>query len=223
MLPSIDVASKATSLPFVPVEVLDRKLLWEGGIISIAVPETAKEGSYPSDAGPQKFVKFAHNVKGGVVNFFVHDEEPTRLLGKKITAEVEIWEKTLADGRKFLYVDLDPTSDTMPIMNRISVMSVKKKDVAMQEGFAAFETPAPLIGVIVVAPVESKIIIKAKASARKPVQAYTTKTAKPPTMVVEAIKNPEPPPVSTGSPELDRLVATQGWKIGFRSGKSARR
>ena len=189
----------------------------------MTVPSTAEEGEYPSDAGPQKFVRFAQNVKGGVVNFFVHDDEPTRFLGKKIIAEVEIWEKTLADGRKFLYVDLDLTSiDVIFVTHRLAVMSMKKKDVLVQKGFVTCETSAPLVGVIVIAPIESKIIIKVKAPVRKPVQAHSTKTAKPRTTVVEAVKHSEPPPVSTGSPELDRLVNIKGWKVGYRSGKSAR-
>ena len=218
MLPSIGAAPAASS----PVAVLDRKMLWKGGIIGMTVPSTAEEGEYPSEAGPQKFVRFAQNVKGGVVNFFVHDAEPTRFCGTRIVAEVEIWEKVLADGRKFLYVDLDPTSHAMPVMHRIAVMSVKKKDVLVQKGFVTCETSAPLVGVIVIAPIESKIIIKVKAPVRKPVQAHSTKTAKPRTTVVEAVKHSEPPPVSTGSPELDRLVNIKGWKVGYRSGKSAR-
>src|SRR3989344_3129266 len=132
MLPSIGAAPAASS----PVAVLDRKMLWKGGIIGMTVPSTAEEGEYPSDAGPQKFVRFAQNVKGGVVNFFVHDDEPTMFLGKKIIAEVEIWEKTLADGRKFLYVDLDLTSiDVIFVTHRLAVMSMKKKDVLVQKGF----------------------------------------------------------------------------------------
>ena len=219
MLPSIIAAPTASS----SVAVLERKMLWEGGVISIAVPETAEEGEYPSDAGPNKFVRFAQNVKGGVINFFVHDEEPTRLRGTRITAEVEIWEKTLADGRKFLYIDLDPASQVMPVMHRLAVMSMKKKDVLVQEGFVTCETPMPLVGVIVLAPAASKILIKTKpVRTQRPAQAHPTKVVKSRPSVVETVKRLEPPPVSTGSPELDRLVNEKGWRVGHRSGKSAR-
>lgn len=187
MLPSIGAAPAASS----PVAVLERKMLWNGGIITIAVPATAEEGEYPSDAGPNKFVRFAQNVKGGVVNFFVHDTEPTRLCGTRITAEVEVWQKTLADGREFLYVDLDPTSNAMPVMHRLAVMSCKASDID-GSGLTVFKTPEPLQGVVVVAPAESKIWIKAQLTAIE-------------------VKKTEPR-ITTGDSQLDRYLR-DGWEI----------
>ncbi len=193
-------AALAASSPFT---VLERKMLWVGGVIEITVPETANEGSYPSDAGPQRFVRFAQSVKGGVVNFFVHDAEPTRLLGKKIIADVKIWEKRLADGRKFLYVDFHPTANTSSAVHRMSVMNAQKKDIVMEEGFAAFETPAPFVGVVVVAPVGSKILIKAPLA--------FAGTQKPKFLTI-------PSPVSTGDRKLDQLIK-DGWKINHENDK----
>ena len=199
MLSSIEAVKAASpSAPVATIATINRRMLWNGGIISIVVPPTAKEGEYPSPAGPQKFIKFPITVTGGVVNVFVHDEEPTRLLGQRISAAAEIWQKTLADGRKFLHVDLDPVPG--PITHRVSVMSARKEDLIFQDGFAAFDTPMPLRGMVVAAPVDSKIRIKPRPTPGAEASRPTVETKRP------------PKPRTTGDRQLDRYLA-DGWKI----------
>ncbi|MDP1689634.1 MAG: hypothetical protein Q8L52_00270 [bacterium] len=195
MLSSIEAVAVSAASP--SVSVLNRQILWSGGVISINVPPSAKEGEYPSAIGPKKFVKFAQGVKGGVVNFFVHDEDPARFCGKQIIAGIEIWQKTLVDGRKFLYVDLDLAQYAMCIPNRIAVMSVLEKDLVFQDGMVAFETPSPLQGVIVVARADGKILTKGRSAVKA--------------AVAQAVG-------STGDKQLDRYLA-DGWVIKSQNDK----
>src|SRR3990167_7062365 len=98
-----------------PVAVLKRELLWSGGIIEIKIPAVCREGAFEDI----KFIQLARFVKGGVVNFFVHNQKPTLYCGKTITASVEVLCKKYADGRAFLYVDLRPI--TKPATHRLVV------------------------------------------------------------------------------------------------------
>src|SRR3989344_2151247 len=100
-MPSLQTALRQVRQP---VAVLKRELLWEGGIIEIKIPAICREGAFEE----RKFIQFAKFVKGGVVNFFVHDDNPTQHCGKTITASVQVFRKEHADGRSFLYVDLKP-------------------------------------------------------------------------------------------------------------------
>ncbi|MDO8566615.1 MAG: hypothetical protein Q7R58_00490 [bacterium] len=156
---NVHAAKAASTASSIPVRQLLEKVV---GTISVTVPTRAHGGKFPSSDGGGRYLQFAQNVRGGVVNYFVHDDEPLKFYGKKIIADVEIWQKTLADGRAFLYVDLRPQQSTdTPPTHRLVVMSVKKEDLQLQDDFVAFETPAPLVGTIVVVPIDSKVIIKA--------------------------------------------------------------
>ena len=161
-------AVKAAS--FVPV--LNRKLVWKGGTVSMMVPAYALEDKFPSPDGSVRYVWFAQNVGGGVVNFFVHGKKPGQLRGKKIVANAEVWQKTLADGRKYLYVNLlhpRPSSETTPT-HRLVTIAVEKKGLKIDGLSIAFETPTPLTGTIVVAPIGSKVIINAPPAVPKPAE-----------------------------------------------------
>ena len=111
-MPSLQTALRQVRQP---VAVLKRELLWEGGIIEIKIPAICREGAFEE----RKFIQFAKFVKGGVVNFFVHDDNPTQHCGKTITASVQVFRKEHADGRSFLYVDLQPI--TKPATHRLVV------------------------------------------------------------------------------------------------------
>ena len=159
---AIDRVAKAK-----PAQVANRECLWRGGSISIMVPASARPGRFPAPGSRglspwcAQYAQFTQNVKGGVVNLFVHDENPTLFLGKKIVADAEVWQKELKDGRKYLYVDLRPVAAGTKPTHRLVVMSVKKEELQLQDDFITFQTPEPLVGTIVVAPVGSKVLIKA--------------------------------------------------------------
>lgn len=201
-MPSIGVAQATSSAT--PVTVLKRELLWGGGAIAIKIPTDAEEGQYPSDVGPpNRFLRFPQNVKGGVVNIFCHldpNEEPESVRGKKFILDVGIWRKTLSDGRQYLYVDLDTpiSKDSTLVTDRLAVMSCKASDIVQQEGLTVFETPAPLDGVIVVTPAESKIWVKAQLT------------------VVEKTKKS-----TTGDSQLDHYLA-DGWKVASEDEREVR-
>lgn len=189
-MPSIATAPAASS----SASQIIRTLLWDGATVSMKIPTDAKEGSYPADEDnpPNRFVQFVQNVKGGVVNFFYHGDNPELACGTRVIANVEIWRKALPDGRQFLYVDLDPpVKPDAAITHRIAVMSCKASDID-GSSLTVFETPEPLQGVVVVAPVESKIWTKGQLTA------------------VE-VKKPEPR-ITTGDSQLDRYLR-DGWQV----------
>lgn len=124
-----------------PVAVFKRELLWKGGIIEIKVPVVCREGAFEDI----RFVQFIRQVKGGVVNFFVHNDNPTRHCGKTITASVQVFRKDHADGRSFIYVDLLPT--TAPATHRLVVEPRHVFDI---KDAVVFQTPTPLQGTVVI-------------------------------------------------------------------------
>ena len=139
---NLDVAS-ATSSKRQPVAVLKRELLWDGGIIEIKIPAVCREGAFEDI----KFIQFARFVKGGVVNFFVHNQKPTLYCGKTITASVEVLCKKYADGRAFLYVDLRPI--TKPATHRLVVEPRLVFDLR-NDTLYHMHTPAPLQGTVII-------------------------------------------------------------------------
>src|SRR3989344_4217751 len=140
---NLDVAS-ATSSKRQPVAVLKRELLWQGGIIEIKIPAVCRDGAFEDI----KFIQFARFVKGGVVNFFVHNDNPTQHCGKIITASVQVFRKEHADGRSFLYVDLLPT--TAQATHRLTVMDAIPGVTSWTPFATVLLTPAPLQGAVVI-------------------------------------------------------------------------
>lgn len=139
------------------VPSVKRETVHAGGeVVSLRVPLDAREGSFPSPEGNNPYLQFAQNVRGGAVNIFVHGTEPARFRGTRVTAKVRVLKKTLADGRSFLHINLLPVQeDTVSRTHRLAVMS--ESDVILEEGFVSFKTPDPLEGMIVLAPLGSKI------------------------------------------------------------------
>lgn len=133
-----------------PVAVLKRELLWSGGIIEIKIPGVCREGAFEDI----RFIQFARFVKGGVVNLFVHDDNPTQHCGKVITASVQVFCKEYADGRTFLYVDLRPM--TKPATHRLTVMDAIPGVTSWAPTATVLLTPAPLQGAVVIVGREEK-------------------------------------------------------------------
>ena len=127
-----------------PVAVLKRETLWEGGIIEIKIPAVCREGALENI----KFIQFPRLVKGGVINFFVHDDNPAQHCGKTITASAQVFRKEHADGRSFLYVDLRPT--TAPATHRLTVMDAIPGVTGWAPAATVFLTPTPLQGAVVI-------------------------------------------------------------------------
>ena len=124
-----------------PVDVLKRELLWDGGIIEIKIPAVCREGAFENI----KFIQFIRQVKGGVINLFVHDDNPAQHCGKTITASVQVFRKEHADGRSFLYVDLRPI--TKPATHRLVVEPRLVYDL---KNAIVYHTALPLQGTVVI-------------------------------------------------------------------------
>ncbi|MBI2409574.1 hypothetical protein HYV30_00845 [Candidatus Kaiserbacteria bacterium] len=138
-----------------------REVVWSGdAIVSIAVPHDAEWGRAPqTPEGDLRYVKFAQMVQGGAVHLFVHHPNPGRFRGGRITASVEVVEKTLADGRRYLHVNLFPKKEGARATHRLAVMT-RAREVVRQDGFIIQDTPWPLQGAIVIAPLGAKIHLR---------------------------------------------------------------
>jgi hypothetical protein len=187
----IDVAAQATSTR-APIAVTNRELLWSGGVIEISVPADAAERRYTEMEDDVHYLQFSRNIKGGVVNCFVHTND-TSFLGKKITAEIAVMRKTLVDGRTYLYIDLRPVERTTIITHRLAIVA---NEPGMWSGndWVMFETPSPLRGAIILSAPDAKIVPNSPIN-------QTRRVAKPPRETS-----------ASGDPQLDRLLA-DGWEI----------
>lgn len=161
---SLDVAHEATSAR-VPRTVVKREVLWKGPVVKVNVPEKAKMGSFPEDGKPVPFLQFPRLVTGGIINCFVHTNNPT-LRGKTIVAEMTIMRKDFADGGSFLHIDFLPTHKSAAVTHRFA--TINGHGHKRQHGWRMFETSAPIEGTIVIAPPDAKIVESKPLPAPKP-------------------------------------------------------
>ncbi len=186
---SLDAVPTASAHIHVPGIV--RETLHTGPIVRMKVPAGANGGSYVKDDEEIPFLQFCQNIRGGVVNFFVHTSD-CRLLGKVVTATASVLQKTLQDGRQYLYVDLVPIADDTPVTHRLAVMN----DIDgswNNEDHLVFPTPEPLAGIIIFAPPGAKVV-PAGTIAQKPVPIQAKA------------------PSASDDTQLDRLLA-DGWEV----------
>jgi hypothetical protein len=87
-------------------KVIERKLLAEGIIISIPRPTTSRRAKTPDGV---EYEQIGQPVVGGFVNFHLYEGDKCQKRGKRIWVEVKVFEKTMDDGRKFIYFDFFPT------------------------------------------------------------------------------------------------------------------
>lgn len=131
-----------------------RTLLWSGGIVELKIPSTIKTTAIDLDGRSLSFAQFARNIRGGVVNIFVHTDEPATYAGRRIAGEVEVWKKVLADGRSFIYIDIKPV-DRVPALciatHRLIVEQKLDLSVHPNEVVFSVQTPSPLEGIVVIA------------------------------------------------------------------------
>lgn len=128
-----------------------RDIIWNGGVAKVLVARDAAAGAFAEF----KYFRFNRGFKGGMVSFFVHSENP-EIIGREITVSVQLMQRTLQDGRKYLYVDLKPTRDVATL--RIMVAdSQQKRRIKIPEGSLVFDMPAPLAGAVMFLPIDAKI------------------------------------------------------------------
>lgn len=161
-MPSTAVAEAATSSSAerTPSPVKERSRLWNHGTIRIKVPDYAKWGTFEDTTTKLRFLQFAPFIKGGRVNIFVHNATDA-MIGKWIVASAELWNKTLEDGRSYLYIDLYPSPGSKDPTHRMFVMSGASNHPS------AFNAAAPLKGFVLFASPDAKID-EISGSIRKP-------------------------------------------------------
>ena len=161
---SLDVAQTAASSTVdqpkpqrTPGQITDRKELWIGGTIEITVPAVVRAGVFrDEERGVEiRFIQFARTVKGGVVNFFIHTDNPDLYAGKTISADVAIHQKSYADGRSFIYVDLTPVEGSP---NKRLIIEDRQHAPTPHGVVVAFTTPPPLRARIIIAPLKGEKI-----------------------------------------------------------------
>ncbi|MEI6863893.1 MAG: hypothetical protein WCK46_00765 [Candidatus Adlerbacteria bacterium] len=200
-------APTEASSPRVPVPVLDRKLLHEGSVVQVAVPLEARRSTVEDAGRTIHFLQFKHNVHGGILNFFVHGETAEELeayYGDTIVARAKIWQKDMEDGRKFVYVDLLPTSMHIAATHAIFVLygfndKAKRLIPYAEADWTTFKTPGHLKGAVVLVPLTAMKL-----------EMPTLETTTP--SVLEKNTPSAPARQSTGDGQLDRLLAA-GWSI----------
>ncbi len=145
---SLDVAS-ATSSPRTPTPVKERKLLWSDGVVEVNIPKVVRASAFDDGEKKIPFIQFARLVTGGVINFFIHTDNPDTFAGKTITANVKVYRREHEDGRSFLYVDLEPVDQ--PATRRLVVEPKFNLSMRASEVIRQTQTPAPLQGMVVIA------------------------------------------------------------------------
>lgn len=162
-----------------------REVVWAtGAVVKVTIPQKANAGSYLAGKIDVPYIQFPRNVRGGVVNLFVHSDE--ELYGKTITAAAAVMRRVLDDGREYFYIDLLPLAKDTPVTHRLSVVSNEER-FGDETDWTMFQTPN-MDGLIIFSPPEAKV--------------YTVNN-------VEPIRPAAP---STGDSQLDRLIQ-QGWQI----------
>ncbi len=144
-----------------------RTLLWSGGVVEIKVSGDAETREVTTREGEElRYLRFQRGIRGGHINCFLHTKNAA-LRGTRITARVEVWQKELEDGRRFLYLDFRQTRDA--VTHRLVVMPGKPDEATIPEGSLGFETPetsmsirfgceVQSMGTIILSPVEKKVV-----------------------------------------------------------------
>ena len=151
--PELDLLVAETAPKQVSATVVNRALLFDGAGALVKIPVNAEYRDVMTERdGRIRYVRFAHVVRGGVVNFFLHNRDDPRIFrGLSIMVNVEVWEKILSDGRRFLYVDLYPTAEGDGLDTH--VLKVVQGEVPERyrrnRNAVVFDTFAPLQGAVV--------------------------------------------------------------------------
>ena len=196
---SIEVVSETASAR-VSVPVVSREKIWEGAVVELRVPADARKGIYKDEQTEVHYLMFDRNVRGGSVHCFLHGNLECR--GEKITAEVIVMRKTLADGRQYLYLELTIVPRSTKLTHRLSVLPDGPEPWAGYE--TQFVTPAPLQGIVILTRPDALVVAHGNDAAVHIVAPAVAKVA---------TKN------GTGDSQLDRLLGA-GWQIERKEGSA---
>ena len=177
-----------------PREVLKRDLLWDGGTVQITIPRDGHLGTYNGGVAPIWFYQFSKDVSGGKLNIFVHGDKPQQWQGKKLVAKAQLWNKALAGGSEFFYIDLHPEARAAPTY---------QLDIISPNGDGDLPAWCKL---------GERTIFEASAPPLRAIVVFTElKTPKP--RVVAPSNNQ----IADGDAQLNRLLA-EGWQVDREEG-----
>jgi hypothetical protein len=121
----LQAAAEVSESPRRPArKVIDRKRLWEGGTVSLSVPVKRFVTHHQLEVGGEKldYIQFGLPVRGGVINVYVHAENAIDYAGKKVVGMLEVWEKEMEGGARFLYLNLRPDPGVVNPTNRLTIV-----------------------------------------------------------------------------------------------------
>lgn len=113
--------------------------LFEGPIATVKISPKARRGWHPVDKRI-RFFQYAVHMKGGCINVFLHCDDST-LIGKFVRCKVTVLQKTFADGRTYLHVDLHPVERNVDETHRLFI--VPHTDVTVLDHWKVFQTDYP--------------------------------------------------------------------------------
>lgn len=182
-----------------PVPVIDRELLWEGGVVEIEVPLEARRGQVDDNGNLIHFLQWRVLVVNGMLNLFLHvpEEQINLYRGDKFNAEVKVWKKVHKDNRTFIHIDVVPASGgpthALYVLNNMGPKWTATVPYARAD-WTVIETPMPLQGAVVLVPLTAM------------------RLDMPMPGKVSATTSLSVPVSTTGDSGLDRQLA-QGWSI----------
>ena len=156
MQTELALGDEASSVPpRAPREVIERQKIWEGGTVELTVPGNAKYHEAEIAGQNLRYLRFAHFLKPGAMNIFVHAENPKGYLGKKVVATMELWSKILEGGQVYYYIDLRPLTGHAAPTHKLTVVQGPCPERYKTPHFTVFETPAPCVGAVVLSPLKA--------------------------------------------------------------------
>ncbi|MDO8407654.1 MAG: hypothetical protein Q7S95_00245 [bacterium] len=182
--------------------VVSRKIIWEGDIVAVTVPERAKVLFFNQEG--QKFSYLAYRLQIFGDRFVnVHIRPAGReLVGTEVKGWLSIWEKQFANCEVYRYIDIEPVGETdqdEPISRCVAVVPTRASEVEIREGWTFYNIPHPtrrggtLRGAILLYPAGDKVRIR--------------KTADPQPVEIPAGSEPEPAKLETEATETEEVSA----------------
>jgi hypothetical protein len=125
-------------------KVVGRKCIWQGGVVTLNIPAARflAHHALKGEGGESlNYAQYGMALRGGVINVFLHDiVDPMAYAGKKVAGAIEIWEKTMEGGARYLYIDFRPAEGSA-ITHKVTVVQGLCPDRYKSENFVVFETP----------------------------------------------------------------------------------
>ena len=201
-------------------QVVSRKILWEGDLVYLYVPERAQVRTFDREGEKFTYLTFQLAIcDGKAVDIFVKPAG-SELIGSEVDGWPSICEKRLDDGRVYRYIEIELADESdldEPVDRCITVVPVRADEVEILEGWTFFNIPHPfkrerkLRGTILLYPLGDKVRIRPTA-APQPAEAPADGEPEPTRQVVgttgtdellaqavsESVPAPKPEPVRMG-------------------------